>query len=315
MNKILTKCLLKTIPSYDDNYLKLEALYSGTMKMFVMKMLVIQRNIKSWDQQNYPVIREFCYIRPLYNEVPLYFIFLLEHDWNQWSMTEIRLKSVEHDWNQTEISGAWLKSVEHDWNQWKSEVSGAWLKSDWNQWSMTEIKLKSVEHDWSQWSMTEISGAWLKSVEHDWSQWSIMLHWFSHAPLISVMLHWFQSDFSHAPMISVMLHWLQSCSTDFSHAPLISVWFQSDFSHAPLISVMLLNKAQFGFRPGHSTGAALASLTHPWHCAIDIGQIVCAIYLDLKRAFDTVAIFILLCKLRAAGCSEKALLWFKSYMW
>ena len=44
-------------------------------------------------------------------------------------------------------------------------------------------------------------------------------------------------------------------------------------------------------RPGHSTGAALASLTHPWHCAIDIGQIVCAIYLDLKRAFDTVAIF------------------------
>ena len=31
-----------------------------------------QRNMKSWDQQNYLVIREFCYIRPLYNEVPLY---------------------------------------------------------------------------------------------------------------------------------------------------------------------------------------------------------------------------------------------------
>ena len=31
-----------------------------------------QRNIKSWDQQNYLVIRGFCYIRPLYNEVPLY---------------------------------------------------------------------------------------------------------------------------------------------------------------------------------------------------------------------------------------------------
>ena len=26
----------------------------------------------SWDQQNYLVIRGFCYIRPLYNEVPLY---------------------------------------------------------------------------------------------------------------------------------------------------------------------------------------------------------------------------------------------------
>ena len=31
-----------------------------------------QRNIKSWDQQNYLVIRGICYIRPLYNEVPLY---------------------------------------------------------------------------------------------------------------------------------------------------------------------------------------------------------------------------------------------------
>ena len=29
-------------------------------------------SIKSWDQQNNLVIRGFCYIRPLYNEVPLY---------------------------------------------------------------------------------------------------------------------------------------------------------------------------------------------------------------------------------------------------
>ena len=32
------------------------------------------KNIKSWDQQNYLVIRGFCYIRPLYNEVPLYYL-------------------------------------------------------------------------------------------------------------------------------------------------------------------------------------------------------------------------------------------------
>ena len=34
-----------------------------------------QRNIKRWDQQNYLVIRGFCYIRPLYNKVPLYMNF------------------------------------------------------------------------------------------------------------------------------------------------------------------------------------------------------------------------------------------------
>ena len=33
------------------------------------------RNIKSWDQQNDLVIRGFCYIQPLYNEVPLYKVF------------------------------------------------------------------------------------------------------------------------------------------------------------------------------------------------------------------------------------------------
>ena len=30
------------------------------------------RNIKSWDQQNYFIIRGFCFIRALYKEVPLY---------------------------------------------------------------------------------------------------------------------------------------------------------------------------------------------------------------------------------------------------
>ena len=50
----------------------------GTMKITLLYQVSHyirvkqQRNIKSWDQQNYLVIRGFCYIRPLYNEVPLY---------------------------------------------------------------------------------------------------------------------------------------------------------------------------------------------------------------------------------------------------
>ena len=35
------------------------------------------RNIKSWDQQNNLAIRGFCYIRPPYNEVPLYSITII----------------------------------------------------------------------------------------------------------------------------------------------------------------------------------------------------------------------------------------------
>ena len=48
--------------------MKITLLYQVSHYIRVKK----KKNIKSWDQQNYLVIRGFCYIRPLYNEVPLY---------------------------------------------------------------------------------------------------------------------------------------------------------------------------------------------------------------------------------------------------
>ena len=59
--------------------MKITMLYQVSHYIRVKK----QRNIKSSDQQNYLVIRGFCYIRPLYNEVPLYTVklgyWLTEH--------------------------------------------------------------------------------------------------------------------------------------------------------------------------------------------------------------------------------------------
>ena len=49
----------------------------GTMKitlLYQVSQFKKLRTIKSRDQQNYLVLRGFCYIRPLYNEVPLYFM-------------------------------------------------------------------------------------------------------------------------------------------------------------------------------------------------------------------------------------------------
>ena len=43
-----------------------------TMKITLLYQGKKPKNIMSWDQQNYLVIRGFCYILPLYNEVPLY---------------------------------------------------------------------------------------------------------------------------------------------------------------------------------------------------------------------------------------------------
>ena len=66
----------------------------GTMKITLLYQVShirvkTQRNIKSWDQQNYLVIlKRVCYIRPLYNEVPLYqnkiFILVMSVCFQSW---------------------------------------------------------------------------------------------------------------------------------------------------------------------------------------------------------------------------------------
>ena len=64
------KALHNTVePHYNEDLgtMKITLLYQVSHYIRVKKV----RNIKRWDQQNYLVIRGFCYIRPLYNVVPL----------------------------------------------------------------------------------------------------------------------------------------------------------------------------------------------------------------------------------------------------
>ena len=58
-------------PHYNEvlGTMKITLLYQVSHYIRVKKL----RNIKRWDQQNYLAIRGFCYIQPLYNEVPLYY--------------------------------------------------------------------------------------------------------------------------------------------------------------------------------------------------------------------------------------------------
>ena len=68
-------CICTVEPLYNEvlGTMKITLLYQVSHYIRVKK----QRNIKSWDQQNYLVIRGFCYIRPRYNEVPLYIVYLM----------------------------------------------------------------------------------------------------------------------------------------------------------------------------------------------------------------------------------------------
>lgn len=76
----------------------------------------------------------------------------------------------------------------------------------------------------------------------------------------------------------------------------------------------LLYKYQSGFRPNNSTLSALINITEDWLEAIDKGNYIGLVMIDLKKAFDTVNHDILIKKLRHFNVNNKCAKWFQSYL-
>ena len=71
---------------------------------------------------------------------------------------------------------------------------------------------------------------------------------------------------------------------------------------------------QFGFRSKHSTAHALIQITENIKKALDNGNHVCGVFIDLQKAFDTVNHDILIDKLSYYGIRGIPNQWFKSYL-
>ena len=76
----------------------------------------------------------------------------------------------------------------------------------------------------------------------------------------------------------------------------------------------LLHESQSGFRHKHGCQTALVKLIDSWAECIDRGDMIGALFLDFRKAFDLVDHSILLEKLALYKFSSSALQWFKSYL-
>ena len=76
----------------------------------------------------------------------------------------------------------------------------------------------------------------------------------------------------------------------------------------------ILNNSQYGFRPNMSTSLALLELTEEITSALDKKKSTIGVFIDLKKAFDTIDHTLLLPKLRHYGVRGVANDWRSSYL-
>ena len=76
----------------------------------------------------------------------------------------------------------------------------------------------------------------------------------------------------------------------------------------------LLSNFQSSFRKSFSTETAVTFLTDNIRRNMDIGLLIGAIYIDLKKAFDTIDHNLLLAKLGRYGIDSQSLKWIDSYL-
>ena len=90
--------------------------------------------------------------------------------------------------------------------------------------------------------------------------------------------------------------------------------------HLHLLLVDYLNKTcplsnkQWEFQHGKSTTTALLYVIDQWFQLLERGQEVCAVFFDLRKAFDTVPHRPLLDKLHSFGIDPNLISWICSYL-
>ena len=81
-----------------------------------------------------------------------------------------------------------------------------------------------------------------------------------------------------------------------------------------MLTESILYESQFGFQKGRSTIHSLIEIVENIRDCMEQSNYGCGIFIDLKKAFDTVNHNILIQKLEHYGVRNKSLDWFTSYL-
>lgn len=76
----------------------------------------------------------------------------------------------------------------------------------------------------------------------------------------------------------------------------------------------VLHDNQWGCRKGISSESLLLYLTETWNHHIDQGKVIGFIFIDFRKAFDSVCPVILSHKLQTCGISDNLFQWLNSYL-
>ena len=86
------------------------------------------------------------------------------------------------------------------------------------------------------------------------------------------------------------------------------------FDEEPINDHHSLSDNQWGFTRGKSTVGALLTAVDSWHQQLDSRIDICAVFYDLRKAFDSVPHRLLLNKLSRLGVDPYLLQWIASYL-